>query len=156
MVEQGHGGAIVNNASSSHMGVPDLAYSATEGGLASLTYSWAIDMQPFGIRVNAFSPSAFTRMSTSAGNPNVDQPPPVDRNVPAVIYLLSNGADGITGQIVQLRGHDLVVAAHPQLTDAVATAEEWTPDAVANEFDPVLRANLQSVGWAPALGAARS
>ena len=151
MVEQGHG-TIVNNASSSHYGVPGLAsYSATKGALATLTYCWSIDMEPYGIRVNAFSPSAYTRMSDGAGNAVALQAPPIERNVPAVIYLLSDASEGITGQIVQLRGQDLVVVAHPTLTDASATADEWTPELVAERFDPVLRANLEPVGWAPAL-----
>jgi NAD(P)-dependent dehydrogenase (short-subunit alcohol dehydrogenase family) len=154
MVEQGHG-AIVNNASSSHMGAPRAAaYAATKGALATLTYCWAIDMAPHGVRVNAFSPNAHTRMSEGSVNPAARNQPPVERNVPVVIYLLSDHADGITGQVVQLRDHDLVVVAHPQLTDAFATADEWSPDAVLERFDPVLRANLQPVGWAPALDSA--
>jgi NAD(P)-dependent dehydrogenase (short-subunit alcohol dehydrogenase family) len=152
MVGQGHG-VIVNNTSSSHYGVPDLAtYSATKGALASLTYSWAVDMMPFGVRVNAFSPSAFTRMSTASGSPNALKAPPIERNVPAVIYLLSDQSAGITGQVIQLRVNDLVVVAHPHLTDAFATAEGgWTPQLVTERFDPVLRANIQPLGWAPAL-----
>jgi NAD(P)-dependent dehydrogenase (short-subunit alcohol dehydrogenase family) len=153
MAEQGYG-AIVNNTSSSHYGVPGLAsYSATKGALASLTYSWAVDMLPFGVRVNAFAPSAFTRMSTQSGNPIALKAPPVEHNVPAVIYLLSDAAEGITGQVVQLRGEDLVVVAHPGLTDAKASAEEWTPGLVATRFGPVLRANIQPLGWRPAIEA---
>jgi len=78
--------------------------------------------------------------------------PPIERNVPAVIYLLSHQSEGITGQVVQLRVNDLVVVAHPHVTDAFATAEGgWTPQLVAERFDPVLRANIQPLGWAPAL-----
>jgi NAD(P)-dependent dehydrogenase (short-subunit alcohol dehydrogenase family) len=153
MVGQGQGGTIVNNGSSSQMGVPDLAaYSATKGALATLTYSWAIDMRPYGIRVNAFAPSAFTRMSEASGNPISLQAPPIERNVPAMIYLLSPAAEGITGQIIQLNVRSLHIVAHPTLTDAaVTTADEWTPAEVIERFDPVLRANLQDVGWGPSL-----
>jgi short-subunit dehydrogenase involved in D-alanine esterification of teichoic acids len=116
MVEHGHG-AIVNNASASHMGAPGTAaYAATKGALATLTYCWAIDMAPYGVRVNAFSPNASTRMTAESVNPAARNAPPVERNVPAVIYLLSDHADGISGQIVQLRDNDLVVLAHPQLS----------------------------------------
>jgi len=153
MVDQGYG-AIVNNTSSAQMGVPRLAsYSATKGALASLTYSWAVDMQPHGVRVNAFAPSAWTRMTEAAGNPVSRKAPAVERNVPPVIYLLSDQADGITGQIMQMRGEDLVVVAHPAVTDAAATCDDWTTEAVVERFDPVLRANLQPLGWAPALSA---
>jgi NAD(P)-dependent dehydrogenase (short-subunit alcohol dehydrogenase family) len=153
MAQQGHG-AIVNNTSSSHYGVPGLAsYSATKGALASLTYSWAVDMLPFGVRVNAFAPSALTRMSTQSGNPKALKAPSIEHNVPAVIYLLSDAAEGITGQVVQLRGDDLIVVAHPSLTDAKASAEKWTPSLVATRFGPVLRANIQPLGWRPAIEA---
>jgi NAD(P)-dependent dehydrogenase (short-subunit alcohol dehydrogenase family) len=153
MIDQGHGGAIVNNASSSQMGAPDLAaYSATKGALSTLTYCWAIDLQPHRIRVNAFSPSASTRMSTLSGNPISQQAPPVERNVPAVVYLLSDAAEGITGQVIQLNQTELHVVAHPALvSSADATAEQWTPEAVVERFDQVLRAHLQPVGWGPSL-----
>jgi NAD(P)-dependent dehydrogenase (short-subunit alcohol dehydrogenase family) len=140
-------GSVVNMTSASHMGTPQVgAYAATKGALASLTYTWAIDMEPLGVRVNGFAPSAWTQMSLDAGkSPTIPTPPP-EANAPAVIYLLSDRADGITGQILQLRGDDIVVVRHPSLSEHFVTNPHWTVEAVAAELDPLLRTHLQPVG----------
>ena len=60
----GKGGSIVNVASGSHAG--DIAlggYGATKGAVASLTYSWAMELRGTGIRMNAVSPLADTAMA---------------------------------------------------------------------------------------------
>jgi NAD(P)-dependent dehydrogenase (short-subunit alcohol dehydrogenase family) len=146
MAEQ-RSGSVVNMTSASQMGTPGVsAYAATKGALASLTYTWAIDMEPLGVRVNAFAPSAWTQMSVDAGkSPSIPTPPP-EANAPAVTYLLSDHADGITGQVLQLRGHDIVVVQHPSLSEHYATNEHWTVEAVAQHVDPILREHLQPVG----------
>jgi NAD(P)-dependent dehydrogenase (short-subunit alcohol dehydrogenase family) len=146
MAEQ-RSGSIVNMTSASQMGTPNVsAYAATKGALASLTYTWAIDMEPLGVRVNGFAPSAWTQMSVDAGKaPSIPTPPP-EANAPAVTYLLSDHADGITGQILQLRGDDIVVVRHPELSDHYATDDHWTVEAVAARFDPILREHRQPVG----------
>jgi NAD(P)-dependent dehydrogenase (short-subunit alcohol dehydrogenase family) len=149
--EQGHG-AIVNNTSAAAMGVTGLAtYSATKGALLSLTYSWAVDMRPFGVRVNAFSPAARTRLGDASKKPLAVLAPPPHQNAPAVTYLLSDAAAGITGQVIQLDGESLVVIAPPAITTHLVTNPAWTAAAVLQQLDPVLRANLQAVGWANSL-----
>ena len=140
-------GSVVNMTSASQMGTPGVsAYAATKGALASLTYTWAIDMEPYGVRVNGFAPSAWTQMSVDAGkSPSIPTPAP-EANAPAVTYLLSDRSEGITGQILQLRGNDIVLVRHPALTEHFATNEGWTVDAIAAEFDPILRSHLEPVG----------
>jgi NAD(P)-dependent dehydrogenase (short-subunit alcohol dehydrogenase family) len=146
MAEQ-RAGSVVNMTSASQMGTPGVsAYAATKGALASLTYTWAIDMEPFGVRVNGFAPSAWTQMSVDAGKPPSIPTPPPEANAPAVTYLLSDRADGITGQILQLRGDDIVIVHHPSLSEHHATNELWTVDAVTAQIDPILREHLQPVG----------
>ncbi len=154
MHEQGFG-AVVNTASSTHMGRPKLGvYGATKGGIVTLTHSWAIDTMETKIRVNAFSPSAQTRMSGSSPTGVSASSPQPERNAPIVTYLLSDRADGITGQVLQLRGADIVVVAPPALTDHTVTDPEWTAERVVTALDPLLRAHAQPVGWWPAVPAA--
>ena len=65
---RGHGGAIVNNASVSAYAMDGrLAhYSATKAGLLALTRNMAVELAPWGIRVNAVSPGyVATEMTTS-------------------------------------------------------------------------------------------
>ncbi len=59
MVEQGRGGRIINIASTSgHRGRADAtAYTAAKGGVLNLTRSLAIQLSPYGIRVNSVTPN---------------------------------------------------------------------------------------------------
>lgn len=58
MIEQGHGGAILNFASSfAIVGSPGyLAYHASKGAIASMTRAAAIALLPHNIRVNSIAP----------------------------------------------------------------------------------------------------
>ena len=66
MRDQGTGGAIVNTVSAAQMGnFGQTNYSAAKGAIASMTYTWAGELARYGIRVNAISPMATTRMSAT-------------------------------------------------------------------------------------------
>ncbi len=58
MIERGKGGTIINIASTralmSEQGTE--AYTASKGGIVSLTHGMAISLGPYGIRVNCISP----------------------------------------------------------------------------------------------------
>lgn len=147
MMEQGSG-SIVNITSSAQLGLSTMGtYGATKGGLASLTYSWSVDLGGYSIRVNAYAPVARTAMADMSPVLPPDIPDPAD-NAAIVTYLLSDLSDGITGQVVQRRGNRLVVLAHPHLTEHGAGADAWTVGTVVEQFDPVLRQYQQPVGYA--------
>lgn len=59
MVEQGRGGRIINMSSTSgHMGRSQAtAYTAAKAAILNLTRSEAIQLAPYGIRVNSISPN---------------------------------------------------------------------------------------------------
>jgi NAD(P)-dependent dehydrogenase (short-subunit alcohol dehydrogenase family) len=147
MMDQGSG-SIVNITSSAQLGLSTMGtYGATKGALASLTYSWSVDLGGYFIRVNAYAPVARTAMADMSPVLPPDIPDPAD-NAAIVTYLLSDLSDGISGQVIQRRGDRLVVLAHPRLTEHGAEADAWTVDAVVEEFDPVLRQHQEPVGYA--------
>ncbi len=58
MKEQGTGGAIVNTVSAAHFGnFGQTNYAGSKGAIASMTYTWALELARYGIRVNAISPA---------------------------------------------------------------------------------------------------
>ena len=59
LVEQGRGGRIINMASTSgHMGRPEAtAYTAAKAAILNLTRSVAIQLAPYGVRVNSVTPN---------------------------------------------------------------------------------------------------
>src|SRR5262249_44816002 len=62
MIDQGHGGSIVNGssiASASSLGRGNLAYGASKSGVNQLTRELAVEWAHHGIRVNAIQPCQF-------------------------------------------------------------------------------------------------
>ncbi|WP_433220120.1 SDR family NAD(P)-dependent oxidoreductase [Dactylosporangium sp. CS-047395] len=134
-------GSIVNVTSGSHAGSAAMgAYGASKGAVASLTYCWAADLAGSGVRVNAVSPNAHTRMAdayeaylgAAAQGQNVAKPPA--QNAPAVVYLLSDAAAGLHGQIVRIDGDELSMVAHPTVQGHGTLNPAWTVSSVAAAF----------------------
>lgn len=154
------GGAIVNASSGGMFGFPRVStYAATKGALAALTYSAALDLEAANIRVNAISPMALTRMTANALGRDLtsstsDQPPlagiedkPPDAIAPLVTFLLSDLADGITGQFLRFDGTRLSVVTTNAFADhPCATASTWHLDDFARTFAGPLAPHLQPYG----------
>jgi NAD(P)-dependent dehydrogenase (short-subunit alcohol dehydrogenase family) len=140
-------GAIVNITSGASMGVADTSiYGATKGAVSSFTYDLAIDLRASGIRVNAVSPVAETRMEPPRPLAVARAEP--ETIAPVVVYLLSDLAEDITGQIVRLTGSELTLVTAPRLRVPPAVRERWTVAAIAEQFRTALRPGLQPVGFA--------
>jgi NAD(P)-dependent dehydrogenase (short-subunit alcohol dehydrogenase family) len=120
MIERGSGGKIVNVASTAAFGAlpPELmdavAYTASKGGVVSLTRDLAVKWARHGIRVNALAPGWFPSEMSQAllerkaegllaeiplgrfGGP--------DDLKGAVAFLSSAASDFVTGQVIVLDG----------------------------------------------------
>ncbi|TKT75751.1 SDR family oxidoreductase [Aquamicrobium sp. LC103] len=156
--EIGKGGSVINVASGSQAG--DIAlggYAASKGGVASLTYSWAMELRGSGIRMNALSPLAETAMagqnahlmSLQAAGREVHYAslPPADVNAPVVSYLLSDAAAAINGQVVRIAGRQLSYVTHPLIAFPVIE-DDWTMEKVADAFANALETAQQKLGLA--------
>jgi NAD(P)-dependent dehydrogenase (short-subunit alcohol dehydrogenase family) len=113
-----HGGAIVNIASMlTFFGGPRVpAYSASKGGIASLTRSLAVAWAKDGIRVNAVAPGWITTPLTEAVYRDPRRSAPILERTPmgrwgkpeevagAVLFLCSPAAAFITGAILPVDG----------------------------------------------------
>jgi NAD(P)-dependent dehydrogenase (short-subunit alcohol dehydrogenase family) len=142
-------GAIVNVTSGAHLGTPLLsAYGASKGAVASLTYGWALELAPVGIRVNALSPMAKSQMSDDVAHyfrnhseltpwPEASVAP--SNNAPVVVYLLSNDAAPLTGQVVRIDGERLSLMAHPSVLEPILFNSSWTYQEVKDAFDVQLK-----------------
>lgn len=153
MREQGSG-SVVNVSSRAQSGVPASAtYAATKGALASLTYSWAIDMRPFGVRVNAAAPQASGTGTRRASTTRPGEPTPEDM-APLVVYLLSDRSSRVTGQVLRLGRPGggpmrLALMTHPRTTRAFANDAGWSADGIAELMDHRLGRDLEPVGAVP-------
>ncbi len=155
MLDQGYG-SIVNTVSGAMVGLPFMsAYGASKAGVAALTYSWASDLAGSGVRANAVSPMAFTRMSDIdapegfEGDWLAEKLPATqvapEQNAPVVIFLLSDLSAGVHGQVVRIQGQALSLIRKPEIVQPVLHREAWTVEAVAEAFAHELHDVLQPV-----------
>lgn len=149
MRETGTTGSIVNIASGALLGQRKLAaYSASKGAVASLTYSWALDLDKCGIRVNAVCPVAHTRMVWKSERSLRATPPErtPGKVAPLVLFLLSDRSQGITGQLVRCTGKELHIVGQPHLKQPILTNENWDTASVEKAFNEVFQAHLEPFG----------
>jgi len=148
-------GSIVNVCSGAQTGISRMAvYGATKGAVASLTYSWSMDLAPLGIRVNAISPLARSAMSEATyeyfvrrgeppkPNPNVTP----EQNAPLVVYLLSDLSRAVNGQVVRIDGSQLALMTHPAVLHPPLRRDSWTVADIQAAFLETLEARQIPTG----------
>jgi hypothetical protein len=150
MLAQGSG-SIVNVVSGAHMGMPGMGiYGATKGAVASMVYTWAMELAGTGVRVNALSPfgatnilgnSARTLSERYGAPPNAMGQPtssieiqPPEANSPVVEYLLSDAAAEVNGQLVRIDNGELQLYTHPALLVPSVKRDRWNAALVAQAF----------------------
>ncbi|MCL6671134.1 SDR family oxidoreductase [Streptomyces panaciradicis] len=129
-------GTLIGFTSGNHQGsVSQANYSAAKGGIISLVRSAALGLHKYGVTANAVAPVARTRMSANVPVELAEIGEPEDVAA-LVVYLLSDRAKEITGQVYTIAGAKLAVWAQPrELRAAYAEGSSWTPERIA-EFLP--------------------
>jgi NAD(P)-dependent dehydrogenase (short-subunit alcohol dehydrogenase family) len=154
MQRQG-GGAIVNVTSGTQAGMAaGGAYSASKGGIAALTYAWAMDTAAHGVRVNAISPVATTLLTQVTDaylrkhGQLVGERPYVDpaSNAPIVAFLLSPLAHRVNGQIFRVHGDELQLMSHPAAMLPIMRREVWDASSIAHAIDEAFPDSLVPLG----------
>jgi len=150
MKDQGTGGSIVNTVSAAHFGnFGQTNYAGSKGAIASMTYTWAVELSRYGIRVNAISPSGTTRMSATAkiGGKVVELPfIDPDRNGAFVAFLCSEDADYVTGQVFGTGGERVTILNHPRYGTSMLMPGGWDVEDLKEHFKSHLGKQLEPVG----------
>jgi NAD(P)-dependent dehydrogenase (short-subunit alcohol dehydrogenase family) len=130
-------GSLVGFTSGAFQGsVAQANYSAAKGGIVSLVRSAALGLYKYGVRANAIAPVARTRMSENvpAGLTEIGEAEDV---APMVVYLLSDEAREITGQIYTAVGSRIAVWNQPKEERSMTTDGRWTPEEIAKRIDEI-------------------
>ncbi|HTT87713.1 MAG TPA: SDR family oxidoreductase [Acidimicrobiales bacterium] len=130
-------GSLVGFTSGAFVGsVAQANYSAAKGGIVSLVRSAAVGLHRYGVRANAVAPIARTRMSANVPSELAEIGDPEDV-APLVVYLLSDEARDVTGQVYTAVGSRIAVWNQPVEVREMKTEGRWTPAEIARRFDEV-------------------
>ena len=111
-------GAIINLASASVRGaVRGVHYSASKGGVVSMTRAMALELAPHDIRVNAIAPGLTDTAQPRYGNTDVELIEMARSTIPlggklltpdqvarTAVFLASDEASAVTGQVLHVNG----------------------------------------------------
>ncbi len=125
-------------------------YAAAKMGVAGLSRSIAIDMARYNVRSNCISPSGFTRMIDAIPITSEEQAREFQKrrevmkpemNAPLVVFLASDAARDITGQIFATQGNKYFLFSQPRPVVTELRAG-WTPASVAEELGTAINDHL--------------
>ncbi|SJZ81985.1 3-oxoacyl-[acyl-carrier protein] reductase [Enhydrobacter aerosaccus] len=111
-------GAVINLSSAAIRGaVRGVHYSASKGGVVSMTRALALELAPHNIRVNAIAPSLTDTAQPRYGNSDAELIEMARATIPlggrmltpeqiagSAVFLASDDADAITGQVLHVNG----------------------------------------------------
>jgi NAD(P)-dependent dehydrogenase (short-subunit alcohol dehydrogenase family) len=135
MRKQEGGGALIGFTSGAFSGsVAQANYAAAKGGIVSLVRSAAAGLYRYGVTANAIAPVARTRMSANVPQELAEMGDPEDV-APMVVYLLSDKAKHVTGQVYTVVGSKIAVWNQPVEVRAMWADGRWTPELIAARLD---------------------
>ena len=113
-------------------------YMAAKLGIAGLSRGIALDMARYKVRSNCIAPFAWSRMIGSIPTESEQEKARVaklqqmtpEKIAPLVVYLSSDRADGVSGQIFSVRNNEIFLFSQPRPVKTMHRAEGWTPQAI--------------------------
>jgi NAD(P)-dependent dehydrogenase (short-subunit alcohol dehydrogenase family) len=111
-------------------------YASAKAGIIGLTYSCANALTKYGVRTNAVSPGATTRMTAtvSPGRRRGSAPGPErtpENMAPIVAYLASERSDWCNGRVIGARGYEINLYTNPTPFRQLVSTGPWDDDELA-------------------------
>ncbi len=151
-------GRIVNTTSTAWLGtVGHCNYGAAKAGIVGLTRSVAREMGRYGVTCNAYAPTAGTRFTLSEdivagfkkryeagliGKERYEEltnPPKPETVAPFIVYLCTEPAADINGQVFDVTGGNIAIYSEPEKKHTISrTAGSWTVEELVAQVPHVL------------------
>jgi NAD(P)-dependent dehydrogenase (short-subunit alcohol dehydrogenase family) len=143
-------GAFVHMTSTSGLigSLGQVNYAAAKLGIAGLSRAIAGDTARYKVRSNCIAPHAFSRMIESIPGLSEEliqaraaktRP---DQIAQLAVFLASDAAAEVTGQVMGARGNELYLYSQPRPIRTMHRSEGWTPETIAAQVLPAWRASL--------------
>jgi NAD(P)-dependent dehydrogenase (short-subunit alcohol dehydrogenase family) len=139
-------------------------YMAAKLGIVGLSRGIALDMARFNVRSNCVAPFAWTRMIDSIPAETEEEKAHIaafremtpEKIAPLVVYLGSDKASGISGQIFSVRNNEIYLFNQTRPIRTLQRSDGWTPEkldkqlkgAFAASFTPLDRSS-DVFSWDP-------
>ncbi len=156
-MRQQRSGRIINFSSGSALGAPGQPnYAAAKAGILGLTFSCANALAKYNITTNAIMPGAATRMTDTipanfaqqmgltASAEQAESTPMNPANVaPIIIYLASDEAQHVNGQVFGASGYRIALYSHLQPIKTIYSQGPWDLDHLFKVFNSTLGSDLK-------------
>src|ERR1700730_2138331 len=127
-------------------------YMAAKMAIVGLSRGIALDMARFNVRSNCIAPFAWTRMIDSIPAETEQEKARVariremtpEKIAPLIVYLASDRAEGITGQIFSVRNNEIYLFNQNRPIRTLHRSDGWTPE----KLDAQLKGAC-GPSWAP-------
>ncbi len=144
-------GRIINITSSAGLrgNFGQTNYGAAKAGIMGMTFVWSMELGRYGITCNAMAPAGATRMTAALYERSGREAPPEEDpalNAPLVVFLASEAAGHVNGQILGRTEYSYSIFQHPKQIAWMWRDGGWTAEQLAAEFDKNLGQHLQPVG----------
>lgn len=151
MRDQGSGSYIHMTSTSGLVGNFGQAnYAAAKLGVVALSKCIALDMARSKVRSNCISPFAWSRLigtiptETDEEKERVERMKRMETNkiAPLAVYLMSDAAADVTGQIFGVRANEIFLFNHNRPVRTVHRSEGWTPESIGSHCIPTMRSSF--------------
>src|SRR5262245_24148951 len=125
-------------------------YMAANLGVMGLSPGIALDMARFNVQSNCIAPFAFTRMIESIPTQSEQDKRRIEafqrmtpeKIAPLAVYLCSDAAADITGQIFSVRNNEIYLFNQPRPIKTIHRTEGWTPKGIAVELKAAMASSF--------------
>jgi len=128
-----NGGAIVNTTSTSGLlgNAGQANYGAAKLGIVGMAGVLALEYAKYNVRVNSIAPMALTRMTEDLPIAGLLKSATPAHIAPMVIFLCSDAAAGISGQVFGVFGNVIQLWRLPRPVHYWQTKDVWDPNEIA-------------------------
>jgi len=147
-----NGGSFIHMTSTSgligQMGQAN--YMAAKMAIVGLSRGIALDMARYGVRSNCIAPFAWSRMTSSIPTDTEAERERVakfqqmkpESVAPLAVYLGSDSAKDVSGQIFCVRNNEVMLFSQPRPVRTIHTKEGWTPSSLGQVMEGAFKGSL--------------